>query len=200
MLRRIFGRQRRERDQQVSLIVGLGNPGPEYVSNRHNVGFQVLDRFAERHRLHFDRIEFQGLLARGSLESQAVVLVKPMSFMNRSGQVVKPMISRYRVELERLLVIYDDLDLPLGKIRVRAQGGSGGHRGMKSIIQSLGTGDFPRLRIGIGRPSGLAPEDYVLRDFSLDESITMELAYEAAVSAVECFVREGIAAAMNQYN
>ena len=93
-----------------------------------------------------------------------------------------------------------DLDLPLGKIRVRAQGGSGGHRGVKSIIEALGTGDFPRLRIGIGRPSGLAPDEYVLRDFSLDESIMMESAYAAAVSAVECFVREGIAAAMNQYN
>ncbi len=200
MLRRILRIRDGGQVEAVTLIVGLGNPGTEHAANRHNVGFQVLDRFASRHGLSFDRMEFQGLQSRGTVESAPVILVKPLSFMNRSGQVVKPMVSAYRVEPQRLLVIYDDLDLPLGRIRIRSRGGSGGHRGMESIISSLGTDSFPRVRIGIGRPSALPPERYVLRDFSLDERITMEMAYDKAASAVDCFLREGITAAMNQYN
>jgi PTH1 family peptidyl-tRNA hydrolase len=200
MLSRILGWRDKETSGAVTLVAGLGNPGSEHAANRHNVGFQVVDRFAERNGMHFDHMEFQGLLARGNVNGKAVILVKPMSFMNRSGKVVKPIMSKYGVELEQLLVVYDDLDLPLGKVRVRSQGGSGGHRGMESIIASLATGSFPRLRIGIGRSNSLPPEEYVLHDFSVDESIEMEPAYEAAVSAVECFVRQGIAATMNQYN
>ena len=200
MLRRIL-RIRDEREAEaIRLIVGLGNPGAEHSENRHNAGFQVLDRFAHRHKLSFDRMEFQGLLARGSVGGEPVILVKPLSFMNKSGKVVKPMMSRYKAGTQYLLVIYDDLDLPLGKIRIRPQGGSGGHRGMESIIASIGTEDFPRVRIGIGRPDGPPPEEYVLRDFSLDERITMETAYENAISAVECFIREDIEATMNRYN
>jgi len=182
------------------LVAGLGNPGPEHAANRHNVGFQVVETFAEHHGMRFDRMEFQGLLARGDANGKVVILVKPMSFMNRSGKVVKPIMSMFGVQIEHLLVVYDDLDLPLGKVRVRSQGGSGGHRGMESIIAALGTGDFARLRIGIGRSNSLPPEEYVLRDFTIDESIEMEAAYETAVSAVECFIRHGITATMNQYN
>lgn len=200
MLRRIL-RIREEREPEaVGLIVGLGNPGVEHSGNRHNVGFHVLDRLAQRHGLAFDRMEFQGLLARGTVVGEPVILVKPLSFMNRSGRVVRPLMSRHAISTQRLLVIYDDLDLALGKIRVRSHGGSGGHRGMESIIASTGTEDFPRVRVGIGRPDGPAPEEYVLRDFSVEESITMEAAYEKAICAVQCFVREGIEAAMNRYN
>lgn len=200
MLSRIFGRRDQKTSGAVTLVAGLGNPGPEHAANRHNVGFQVVETFAEHHGMRFDRMEFQGLLARGDANGKVVILVKPMSFMNRSGKVVKPIMSMFGVQIEHLLVVYDDLDLPLGKVRVRSQGGSGGHRGMESIIAALGTGDFARLRIGIGRSNSLPPEEYVLRDFSIDESIEMEAAYETAVSAVECFIRHGITATMNQYN
>jgi PTH1 family peptidyl-tRNA hydrolase len=200
MLRRLLRIGERGQAGPTELIVGLGNPGKERARNRHNVGFQVLDRFAGKHGLSFDRMEFQGLLARGSLYGRSLFLLKPLSFMNRSGAVVKPVMSKHRVELEDLLVIYDDLDLPLGKLRVRSQGGSGGHRGMDSLISALGTQAFSRLRIGIGRPDGSAPEEYVLRDFTVDESIAMESAYEDAVAAVECFMRTGIAVTMERYN
>jgi PTH1 family peptidyl-tRNA hydrolase len=200
MLRRLLRIGQRGQAGPVQLIVGLGNPGKEHAGNRHNVGFQVLDRFASKHGLSFDRMEFQGLLAEGPLYGRALLLLKPLSFMNRSGKVVKPVISKCRVELEDLLVVYDDLDLPLGRIRVRSQGGSGGHRGMDSLISALGTQAFSRLRIGIGRPDGSTPEEYVLRDFTVDERIAMEYAYEEAVAAVECFIRRGIDVTMERYN
>lgn len=200
MLRRILRIREQRETKAVRLIVGLGNPGVEHAANRHNVGFHVLDRLARRHDLAFDRMEYQGLVARGTVAGEPVILVKPLSFMNKSGKVVKPMMSRYGVSTQRLVVIHDDLDLPLGKIRIRPHGGSGGHRGMESIMVSIATEDFPRVRVGIGRPDGSAPEEYVLRDFSVEESITMETAYDKTICAVECFVREGIEAAMNRYN
>jgi PTH1 family peptidyl-tRNA hydrolase len=200
MLRRILHIRGKSETEAISLIVGLGNPGMEHSRNRHNVGFQVLDRLARRHDLVFERMEFQGLVARGTLAGEAVILVKPLSFMNRSGRVVKPIMSRYGIGTQRLLVIYDDLDLPLGKIRIRPHGGSGGHRGLESIVASIGTDGFPRVRVGIGRPDGPSPEEYVLRDFSVEESITMEEAYEKAILAVERYIDGGIDAAMNLYN
>jgi len=200
MWRRIFRKRESRIGEGARLVVGLGNPGPEHSRNRHNVGFSVLDRLAQRHNLHFDRLEFHGRLAIGTLEGSPVILLKPLSYMNRSGSVVKPVLSRYKVCLEDLLIIHDDLDLPLGKIRIRAAGGSAGHRGMESVIASLRTDIIARIRIGIGRPQGDPPEEYVLQDFSLEESITMEGTYEQALAAVECFLREGIDATMNNYN
>jgi len=200
MLRRILRRHDDRIMEGTRLIVGLGNPGSEHSKNRHNVGFQVLERLASQYRLGFDRVEFKGLLARGVVEGEPVILLKPLSYMNKSGGVVKPVTSRYKIGLSDLFLIYDDLDLPLGKIRIRASGGSAGHRGMKSIISSLGTDGMARLRIGIGRPSGDPPEEYVLQDFSPEESITMETAYEKAVAYVLCFIREGIDVCMNEYN
>ena len=200
MLRRILRRHGERIVEGTRLIVGLGNPGAQHSGNRHNVGFQVLDRLAEQYKLSFDRIEFQGLLARGVVEAEPVILLKPLSYMNQSGRVVKPVLSRFKVRLKDLLLIYDDLDLPLGKIRIRASGGSAGPRGMDSLIASLGEDTFARTRIGIGRPSGAPPEQYVLQDFSLEESITMETAYEKAIAAVVCFITEGIGETMNKYN
>jgi PTH1 family peptidyl-tRNA hydrolase len=197
MLRRILPWRAPE---GARLIVGLGNPGREYAGNRHNVGFHVIDELAEKLGLSLDRVEAKGLLGHGSVTGTPVILVKPLSYMNQSGSVVKPILSRYKVRPEHLLIIYDDLDLPVGKVRVRAHGGSAGHRGMQSIIASLRTTDIARIRIGIGRPSGECPDDYVLEDFTLEQSITMEGAYELAVAAALCFVREGITATMNEYN
>ena len=200
MLRRLLRKHDNRIAEGSRLIVGLGNPGSEHSQNRHNVGFQVVERVASQYRLAFDRLEFKGLLARGEVEGEPVILLKPLSYMNRSGGVVKPVTSRYKVRMDDLLMIYDDLDLPLGKIRIRARGGSAGHRGMESVISSLGTDRLARLRIGIGRSTGEPPEEYVLRDFTLEESITMETAYEKAVASVVCFIREGIDVCMNEHN
>jgi len=177
------------------LIVGLGNPGPEYVHNRHNAGFQFLDRFAEKHGLPFDFIKFKALLALGEVEGQEVILAKPLTFMNLSGTAVKPLMSGYKIEPEDLLVVYDDLDLPLGKLRLRPRGGSGGHKGMESIIQALGHEEFPRLRLGIGRPADSGVVDYVLSDFSESEMAVMEKVYELAIEVVEVWLKEGMEAA-----
>ncbi len=200
MIARMLSRHRPKAKEPVSLIVGLGNPGKERANNRHNVGFQLLDRVAASHDLPFDKIESHGLVAHGELEGLSVMLLKPLTYMNQSGRAVKPALRRYHIRLADVLIAYDDLDLPLGKMRLRERGGSGGHKGMDSIIACLDTEDIARLRIGIGRPKGMPPEDYVLQDFSLEEGIVMEEVYEKATSALQCFLREGIVAAMTKYN
>ena len=198
---RVFGRSWRKGESAVDkLVVGLGNPGRKYASNRHNVGFQCLDRLAQAWGFSFRKRKHKALLAEGEMAGLKVILAKPQTFMNLSGNAVGRLARFYRVSPENILVIYDDLDLPLGKIRLRPEGGSGGHKGMKSIIERLGTHGFPRLRVGIGRPAHSDPVDYVLSDFTPEQRITVEDAYESVVSAVELWVAEGIEAAMNRYN
>lgn len=182
------------------LIVGLGNPGRKYAGNRHNVGFQCLDRLAEARGLSFSRRKHKALLAQGEVAGLKVILAKPQTFMNLSGDAVERIARFYKVLPENILVIYDDLDLPVGRIRLRPDGGSGGHKGMKSIMERLGANGFPRLRVGIGRPAHGDPVDYVLDDFTLDERITIDEVYERVVSAVELWLTEGVVAAMNEYN
>jgi PTH1 family peptidyl-tRNA hydrolase len=182
------------------LIVGLGNPGRKYAHNRHNVGFQCLDRLAQAHGLSFTQRRVKASLALGKIADVRVVLARPLIYMNLSGQAVRPLVSFYKLSLEDILVIHDDLDLPLGTTRLRPEGGSGGHKGMRSIIEALGSQAFPRLRVGIGRPPGNDAVSYVLSDFTADEQITLESVYERVVAAVELFLREGIEAAMNAYN
>jgi PTH1 family peptidyl-tRNA hydrolase len=184
----------------VKLIVGLGNPGRKYAGNRHNVGFQCLDRLAEVRGLSFGRRKHKALLAQGKTADLKIILAKPQTFMNLSGEAVERLVRFYKVPREDILVIYDDLDLPLGKIRLRPEGGSGGHKGMKSVIEHLGTNGFPRLRVGIGRPAHGDPVDYVLDDFTPDEQIAINEAYDRVVSAVELWLAEGITAAMNEHN
>lgn len=185
---------------RVKLIVGLGNPGPRYTKNRHNVGYQCVERVAQRHGMTFGKVMFKAYITLGQIGGTKVVLARPLTFMNLSGLAVRPLLRWYRLAPSDLLVIYDDLDLPLGKIRLRQKGGSGGHKGIRSIIQALGTQDFARLRVGIGRPVHGEPQDYVLSDFLPDELINMEDACERAVAAVASFVTEGIATAMNKAN
>jgi len=189
------------RDEPVEkLIVGLGNPGRKYAHNRHNVGFQCLDRLAQAHGLSFTQRRAKASLALGKIADVRVVLARPLTYMNHSGQAVRPLVSFYKLSLEDILVIHDDLDLPLGTTRLRPEGGSGGHKGMRSIIEALGSQAFPRLRVGIGRPPGNDAVSYVLSDFTADEQITLESVYERVVAAVELFLRESIEAAMNAYN
>jgi PTH1 family peptidyl-tRNA hydrolase len=183
------------------LIVGLGNPGQRYADNRHNVGFQVVDRLAAASQLTFDERRNRTHLARGELEEVKVAIAKPQTYMNLSGRAVGAIARFYKVPPERILIIHDDLDLPLRVLRLREGGGAGGHRGIASIIDHLKTRDFPRLRIGIGRPPGrMAAEAYVLQDFDADQSLAIELAYEKAVQAVYVTIRDGFHGAMNEFN
>ena len=182
------------------LIVGLGNPGLQYAKSRHNVGYQCVERLAAAHGLTFNRHQMKAVLAGGLIAGQKVTLAKPLTYMNLSGQAVAPLAHFYKIPPQDILVINDDLDLPLGRIRLRPGGGSAGQRGMESIIESLGTDEFPRLRIGIGRPAHNDAVDHVLNRFSADEEISMARAYDRALAAVEVFLEEGVEAAMNQFN
>jgi PTH1 family peptidyl-tRNA hydrolase len=194
------------------MIVGLGNPGPDYARTRHNVGFQIVDLLAERHGLSFDRFQKRARLGVGQLTLRGdtaaphglvhrVILAKPMTYMNASGEAVGPLAAFYKVPPEDILVVCDDLDLPLGKIRLRPGGGSGGQKGLASISKALGTEEFPRLRVGIGRPPGqMEPTDYVLQRFSAGQEKEMAFSRDRAVDAVETWLTHGIEAAMNQYN
>jgi PTH1 family peptidyl-tRNA hydrolase len=185
----------------VTLLVGLGNPGREYANTRHNAGFQVINQLAEQHGLGFSRKHNNALIAAGHVANTRFVLAKPQTWMNESGRAVAALARFYKVGPQRILVIYDDLDLPVGAIRLRPEGGSGGHKGIKSIIEKLGTQDFPRLRVGIGRPPGrMDPVDYVLQPFSRDEMDIIEEARQRAVEAIQVFLKDGMAAAMNVFN
>ncbi len=185
----------------VTLLVGLGNPGREYADTRHNIGFQVISQFAEQHALTFSRKQMEAMVATGQVANVRLVLAKPQTWMNESGRAVASLARFYKVDPQRILVIYDDLDLPTGVIRLRSEGGSGGHKGMKSIIGRLGTQDLPRLRVGIGRPPGrMDPVDYVTQPFSRDEMIVIAEARQRAVEAIEIFLKEDITAAMNVFN
>jgi PTH1 family peptidyl-tRNA hydrolase len=155
---------------QFSLIVGLGNPGPRYSGNRHNIGFQVIDAYAEANQLKFTRSEHYAQTAHGTVLEQRVILAKPQTWMNDSGKAVSPLARYYRITPERILVVYDDLDIPLGTIRFRPKGTSGGHRGVQSIIKHFGMTSFARLRLGIGRPPGqMDPAAYVLQNYNEEE-------------------------------
>jgi PTH1 family peptidyl-tRNA hydrolase len=184
------------------LIVGLGNPGREYRSNRHNAGFILLDRLVERHKwMGFTRRQGKALITTGVLGQASLVLAKPQTFMNLSGEAVSSLVRFYDLPLERLLVVVDEIDLPLGTLRLRPDGGSAGHNGMRSIIEQLGTETFPRLRLGVGRPPGVkAAAGYVLRDFRGEDLEIINMALDKGVDAVETFVQEGIVTAMNRFN
>lgn len=184
----------------MKLIVGLGNPGPQYAHHRHNVGYRVVDSLAQAQGLAFTRRQCRALVTSGDFAGHRVLLAKPLTFMNLSGQAVGPLMRFYKLSPSDLLVIYDDLDLPLGRIRVRPEGGSGGHKGMQSIIEQLGTEQFARVRIGIGRPASGDPVAYVLQDFSPDEEAIIARALDRACSAVLVWLQEGIEAAMNRFN
>lgn len=184
----------------VKMIVGLGNPGARYAHSRHNVGFQVADRFGREHALSFSRKRFRADIAEANRMGQRVIVAKPQTFMNSSGEAVGKLFAFYRVAPQDLLVIYDDLDLPLGKTRLRPKGSAGGHHGMESIISHIHSTDFPRLRVGIGRPNPDADVDHVLGAFSPQERQVMEEAIGRAADAVGVWLAEGLDAAMNKFN
>ena len=182
------------------LVVGLGNPGPQYAKTRHNVGFQCVEMLAESYGWTFSKQQSNALLASGAKGDAKITLVKPMTYMNLSGRSVAPIAHFYKVDPKDILVICDDLDLPLGRLRVRSEGSSAGQKGVESIIQSLGTNAFPRLRIGIGRPSHNDAVNYVLGRFNEDDAVTFARVLDRAVDAVDVFVERGVDAAMNEFN
>lgn len=183
------------------MIVGLGNPGNKYAQTRHNVGFHILDRLARAEGLTFNQRQSQAMIARGKINGVSVALVKPQTFMNLSGKSVGPLARFYKIPIERLFVIYDDLDLEPAQLRLRPKGGPGGHKGMTSIINHLGKQDFPRMRIGIGRPPGRIPvEAYVLHKFTDEQWDDVRLTYQKAQDAIRALLTEGLDYAMNNFN
>jgi len=185
----------------VKLVVGLGNPGKEYQGTRHNLGFMVVEELVRRHGVKRQEYKHSSVMAWLECHGEEVVVAKPLTYMNRSGQAVKPLVSALKLNLEDVLVICDDLDLETGRIRIRPRGGSGGHRGLASVISSLGTEEFARLRVGIGRPpTGEDVIDYVLDGFTASETETMARAIARAADAVETWIGQGIEKAMNTYN
>ena len=183
------------------LIVGLGNPGREYRNSRHNVGFMLVDRLAERLRVTFGRLESKALVTKADWDGVRLVLAKPQTYMNLSGKSVVSLLRFYKVPYDQFLVAFDDIDLPFGTLRLRPGGGSSGQKGMQSIMESLGTQGYPRLRIGVNRPPGrMDAADYVLQPFSKEEADFLPAILDRGVQAVEVYVRRGLADAMNQFN
>ncbi|XVF53938.1 hypothetical protein PTKIN_Ptkin05aG0140500 [Pterospermum kingtungense] len=179
--------------QQPWLIVGLGNPGKKYNGTRHNVGFEMVDGIAEAEGISINNVNFKALFGRGFIGDVPVMLAKPQTFMNASGESVGAIVSYYKIPLKQVLVIYDDLDLPFAKLRLLPKGGHGGHNGMRSIIDRLkGSRDFPRLRIGIGRPPGrMDAVNFVLRPFNKEEREELEFTFQQGIEAVRILLLEG---------
>lgn len=185
----------------MKLVVGLGNPGLQYEQTRHNIGFRVVDKLAAKAGWKWER-HGRAMIANGTIGSEKVVLVKPITYMNNSGEAVGELVRWYKLSPEDVLVIYDELDLPVGKMRLRAEGSAAGHNGLESIIHHLHTNKFPRLRIGIGRPAHQRAETihYVLNTPSKDEHITLEISEDKAVETIPLIMQQGITAAMNLVN
>jgi len=182
------------------LIVGLGNPGREYKQNRHNIGFMAVERFAAQHHLSFGKVQNKGLVSSGRVGQIPVVLLKPQTYMNNSGDSVSAIVLFYKIPVTNTLIVYDELDLPFGTLRLRGQGGAGGHNGMRSIIQQLGN-DFPRLRLGVGRPPGRMPAAaYVLQNFGKADQPLLNDLLDEAVRAIDTYLHDGIELAMTRHN
>ena len=193
------------------LIVGLGNPGAKYKDTRHNIGFMAIDFLAKANSIKLNKKDFNSLWGEGNIAGKEVIIVKPQTYMNLSGEAIQAISDYFHIEPKNILVVYDDIDLELGIVRIRPNGGSGGHRGMQSIIEHLGTNDFPRIRLGIGRPEEKESKsqrvkgseniaDYVLNSFDSGEKDILKEILNTAKDAVDAIVKDGIEKAMNKYN
>jgi PTH1 family peptidyl-tRNA hydrolase len=183
------------------MIVGLGNPGQKYENTRHNVGFWVVDKIAEILNIKIDKKQAQALVQSTFWDGKKILLVKPQTYMNLSGQSVLQLINFYQDQIDNFIIIHDDLDLPVGKLRFKTGGGTGGHNGLKSIIQYLNSQEFDRLKIGIGRPSNNSEvKDYVLTTFTKEEKVNVEEGINNAVLGIKMWITEGIEKAMNNFN
>ena len=183
------------------LVLGLGNPEKRYQKSRHNLGFRVLDSLAKRLKIRIKTKRYKSLMGRGRIGREGIVLAQPLTFMNNSGVAAASLVRRLKIPLKNLVVVCDDIDLPIGRIRIRREGGSGGHKGLESINQHLKSNEFPRLRMGVGRPpQGMDPKKYVLQDFTKEENLLVKKAIDKAREALIFLVEEGIIPAMNKYN
>ncbi len=184
----------------MKVIIGLGNPGVHYRMNRHNIGFQVVDRLAKINHILISTKRFKSLYGTGWINSQKVILAKPMTFMNRSGEAVKKAVNFFHIGTEDLIVIHDDLDLPFGRLRFKRRGGDGGHQGVRSIIESIGENTFLRLKVGIGRPpKGMEPAEYVLASFDEIQQSQLDGTLSLAAESLVVMLLEGVEVAMNRY-
>ena len=182
------------------MVAGLGNPGETYKKTRHNTGFMVLDEVAKAFSISYDKKKFDVVFGLGVIENVEVVLAKPQSFMNRSGPPIRHLADYYRIQCEDMLIIHDDIDLAFGRIKIKEKGGHSGHRGLKSLIDTFGKGDFARLRIGVGRSEALSVTDHVLSKFSLEEETLLDEIITRAGDAVVSFYIDGIKECMNKFN
>lgn len=185
----------------MKVVIGLGNPGKRYARGRHNLGFMVVDRFAQEKRVKIDRKKYHSLVGQWQWDGEEVLLVKPQSYMNQSDQSLLDIMRSLPITAKDLVVVHDDLDLPLGRIRIRERGGAGGHRGVLSILEALKESDFIRIRVGIGRPpAGINPTDYVLSPFSPAEEAALEEIVSRAAEALQKLLEEGCKQAMEIFN
>ena len=181
------------------LLVGLGNPGSRYARTRHNAGFLVVDEFAGANRLEFrEKAEYK--ICSGSMDDEKIVLIEPLTFMNRSGTAVRKIAEKFSIPPEKIIVVHDDLDLETGRLKIRKKGSSGGHKGVESIIQSIGMNNFIRIKIGIGRDAFVPVEDYVLSKFRKNEIPLVKEAIQRAADAIRSVIMEGVDKAMNRFN
>lgn len=185
----------------MKIIAGLGNPGPEYAKTRHNVGWMVVDAFAEKFRIAINKHEKDAMTGTGRVAGGSVLVAKPLTYMNLSGDAVRLLVNAYAESLDELIIVYDDIDLPLGKLRLKPNGGAGTHNGMRSIVAALASEQFPRLRIGIGGVDSTGRlRDYVLGEIASDEQPAVQRAIERSVDALLMFVRGDLKRAMNEFN
>jgi PTH1 family peptidyl-tRNA hydrolase len=186
----------------VKVIVGLGNPGSEYAHTRHNIGFEVIDYLSEQESIRLTKNKFNALFGKGKIGDTDVLLVKPLTYMNASGEAVGPLLHFFKLDTADLLVIQDDMDLPIGKIRLRQKGSAGGHNGIKSVIQHVGTQEFARIKVGIGHPQHTreAVVRYVLQGFQGDDRAAIDAAIERSTSAVKAWLTQPFSQVMNMYN
>ncbi|MEG0392147.1 MAG: aminoacyl-tRNA hydrolase [Anaerovoracaceae bacterium] len=182
------------------VIVGLGNPGKKYEQTRHNMGFLTIDCIAEARNINVNKLKHKALIGEGMVDGHKVMLVKPQTFMNLSGDAVSELVSYYKIAPEELIIIYDDLDIEVGTIRVRKKGSGGTHNGMRSVISRIGFSDFPRVRIGIGGKMKMDIKDFVTGGFGKEEKASLDKAIEQSAKAAIAIITEGIDAAMNKYN
>jgi PTH1 family peptidyl-tRNA hydrolase len=187
--------------EKLTVIAGLGNPGNKYENTRHNVGFSTIDLLSSKHGIKVNKLKHKALTGEGTIAGERVLLVKPQTFMNLSGESIRDIAEWYKLPMDNIIIVYDDVDLPVGTIRIRPKGSSGTHNGMKSVIYQLQSDEFPRVRIGIGKaPEGWDLADYVLSRFSADEAGAIRESIARAADAAASIVSDGVSAAMNQFN
>jgi PTH1 family peptidyl-tRNA hydrolase len=198
---RLFVSKKESSGTRMKLIVGLGNPGREYELTRHNIGFMAIDALAKRWNISLNEQKFKGLFGAGFVNGEKVILLKPLTYMNLSGESIRPLMDYYKIDVEDFIVMYDDLDIPVGKLRLRMKGSAGGHNGVKSTISHLGTQEFQRIRMGIDRPqNGMKVVDYVLGRFTSEEISDVNQSIEKTADACEEWLNKPFLQIMNTFN